>query len=198
MLDGARTITPDSKLAELLERWPELERVLIDLSPHFRALQNPLLRRTVAKVATLRQVSRASGVPLAAIVERLRGAVGVASLAGPDDCPAAEEPRPDWASAPATRTRDARAAIERGEHPMHAVMRDLAELRAGEVYELLTPFVPAPLLDAARAKGFRAHSVTEAEDLVRTCFSVDPRRRRSTLDGDEPLVEDVDPARDPG
>ncbi len=57
MPECAASITPDSRLGDLLERWPGLEDVLLELSPHFRALRNPVLRRTVAKVATLRQVS---------------------------------------------------------------------------------------------------------------------------------------------
>ena len=68
----AANITPDSRIGELLERSPELEALLVDLSPHFKALANPVLRRTVAKVATLRQVSTVSGVPLGVLVEKLR------------------------------------------------------------------------------------------------------------------------------
>ena len=69
-----------------------------------------------------------------------------------------------------TARHDARAAIEAGEHPMPRVMSDLAALPDGAVYLLTTPFVPAPLLDLARERGFVAHSVTEAEGVVRTYF----------------------------
>jgi len=142
-------ITPDSKLGDLLERWPELEQVLLEISPHFKALRNPVLRRTVAKVATLRQVSTVSGVALGVLVERLREGAGERSV---------------------TRTHDARAAIEAGEHPMPRVMADLAALSDGDVYALVTPFVPAPLVDLARGKGFLSFSATEGDALVRTFF----------------------------
>lgn len=79
--DRAANITPDSRVGDLLERWPHLEAVLIDLSPRYRALKNPVLRRTVAKVATLRQVAAVGGVPLATLIERLREAAGLAPLA---------------------------------------------------------------------------------------------------------------------
>ncbi len=87
----AATITPESRLGDLLERWPGLEVVLIELSPHFRALSNPVLRRTVAKVATLRQVSTVSGVPLGTLIERLRAEAGLSPLAIGDE--AAARPR---------------------------------------------------------------------------------------------------------
>jgi hypothetical protein len=53
---------------------------------------------------------------------------------------------------------------------MARVMSDLGALREGEVYALVTPFVPAPLIDLARGKGFAGFSVTESEALVRTYF----------------------------
>jgi len=42
-------ITPQIKVAELLETYPQLEEVLIDLSPTFKKLKNPVLRRTIAR-----------------------------------------------------------------------------------------------------------------------------------------------------
>jgi hypothetical protein len=171
MPESAASITPESRIGELLERWPGLEDVLIELSPHFRALKNPVLRRTLAKVATLRQVSTVSGVPLATLVERLRAGAGLAPLAVSEEGRGAAEERPPWAVAAAvTRTHDARAAIEAGQHPLPQVMADLAAMAGDEVYELVTPFVPAPLIDLAREKGFASFTAVEAEGLVRTYF----------------------------
>ena len=168
----SETITPDSRVGELLERWPHLEEVLVELSPRYRALKNPVLRRTVAKVATLRQVSAVGGVPLATLIDRLRAAAGLTPLAISEAEPGgAPRERPAWAVEGAvTRRLDARAAIEAGEHPMPKVMADLAALGEAEVYELVTPFVPAPLVDLAREKGFVSFSASEGEALVRTWF----------------------------
>jgi hypothetical protein len=168
---AAASITPDSRLGELLDRWPALEAALLEMSPHFKALRNPVLRRTVAKVATLRQVSSVSGVPLGALVARLRAAAGLApGAAVSEETPASGE-RPGWATqANAARTHDARAAIEAGEHPLPRVIADLGALAEGEVYALVTPFVPAPLVDVAREKGFEAYSDVEADAIVRTFF----------------------------
>ena len=46
-------ITPKTKVLELIETYPELEDVLIEYAPAFKNLKNPVLRRTVAKIATL-------------------------------------------------------------------------------------------------------------------------------------------------
>lgn len=162
-------ITPETKVGDLLAHYPDLEGVLVELSPAYQALKNPVLRRTVARVATLRQVARVGGVPLGTLIRRLRTAAGQ-----PDEIPVSDAGeagiRPAWTSTDPWRTWDARPTIEAGGHPMEQVMKDLAALPPERVYVLITPFVPAPLMDLAANKGFESHAVPEAPDLVRTYF----------------------------
>ncbi len=78
---------------------------------------------------------------------------------------------PDWTQdETVAKSFDARGVIESGGHPMERVMKDLAGLTAGNVYELVTPFVPAPLVDLARAKGFEGYSYKDSPGVVRTRF----------------------------
>jgi hypothetical protein len=170
-------ITPDTKVGDLLAAWPHLEEVLIGISPAYKALRNPVLRRTVAKVATLRQVARVGNVPLGKLIDELRAAAGTSGA--PLEAFADEgddgTQRPDWARPERVkRSFDARVLIEEGGHPMPQVMSDLAALGADEVYELVTPFEPAPLVQLARQKGFQASSAREAPELVKTWFRPAP------------------------
>ena len=50
-------ITPKTKVLELIETYPELEDILIEIAPAFKKLKNPILRKTVAKIATLQQAA---------------------------------------------------------------------------------------------------------------------------------------------
>jgi hypothetical protein len=164
-------ITPETRVGEMLERFPELENVLLGLSPAFKALKNPVLRRTVAKVATLHQVSKVGDIAIGTLIERLRAAAGqISSCAAVNDSGNAA-PRPEWVRPEAVgHTFDARELIQAGNHPMPQVMSDLARLAAGELYVLVTPFVPAPLIDLAAQKGFLAWSSREEPEMVRTYF----------------------------
>ncbi len=154
----------------MLEHYPHLEQTLIDISPTYKALRNPVLRRTVARVATLRQVSKVGNVPLAELIGRLRAAAGLEGI----EIPAEEEvvTRPAWADPGlVVRTYDARADIESGKHPLPAVMKGLEDLKPGEVYLLVTSFAPEPLVDLARKKGFEAYSASKTAELVHTYFT---------------------------
>lgn len=69
-------ITPHTNVAELLDTYPQLEDMLIDMAPAFRKLKTPLLRRTIARVATLRQAAMTGDLPVSDVVGRLREEVG--------------------------------------------------------------------------------------------------------------------------
>ncbi len=74
--DHKLLITPKTRLGELLETYPDLEPVLLELSPAFQKLKNPVLRKTVAKVATLQQAASLGNIPVTLIINRLRAEVG--------------------------------------------------------------------------------------------------------------------------
>lgn len=74
-------ITPETRLAALLEALPELEETLYALSPTYKKLKNPVLRKTVGRVATLRQVARVGDVPLGRLINTLRAAAGMEEVA---------------------------------------------------------------------------------------------------------------------
>lgn len=64
--------------------------------------------------------------------------------------------RPAWVEqVQVVGTLDARQAIAAGEHPLAQVMAAVATLTAGQAYRLITPFVPAPLLEKAKAQGLQ-------------------------------------------
>jgi hypothetical protein len=160
-------ITPDTKVGVLVTNYPDLEAVLAELSPSFGALHTPQLRQAVARNMTLAQVAHADELSLGTSIARLREAAGLDSTAVADT--AGE--RPDWARAgSAYRSLDSRQIIESGGHPLDQVMQGVAELAPGEVYELITPFVPAPLIDLVRKEGCETSCVTVGPGEFRTYF----------------------------
>jgi len=170
MPDARPIITPELKVSELLASFPELEPVLLDLSPSFQALKNPVLRKTVARLATLQQVARVGNIGLGTLITTLREAAGQAGGAVDDAGPAAAS-RPAWARDDLVKGRfDARPAIADGGHPGPEVMKALQALEAGGVFVLVTPFVPAPLVDKAADRGFEGWSETKEPELVLTWF----------------------------
>jgi uncharacterized protein (DUF2249 family) len=86
----------------------------------------------------------------------------------PESAPPASA-MPAWGADP-VRTIDARPIIAAGRHPIEEVMASLQALGPGQSLALLTPFVPAPLLEKLSASGFEGVSVQGGAGLVRTCL----------------------------
>ena len=145
-------ITPDTKIGDFLEAHPDQQEALIARIPEFAKLRNPVLRRTVAKLATVDQAARVAGIPTLDLVRFLRELAGEPIQAADSGRPAPlEDPRPDWARPSAVRSAlDADALLAGGEHPLARARRALLTLAPGEVLQLLSPFRPEPLLDQFR------------------------------------------------
>ena len=69
-------ITPKTKVLQLIETYPQLEGVLIEYIPAFNKLKNPVLRKTVARVATLQQAASIGNVRVEDLINRLRKEIG--------------------------------------------------------------------------------------------------------------------------
>ena len=164
-------ITPDTKIGDFLEAHPDQQEALIARIPEFAKLRNPILRRTVAKLATVDQAARIAGLPTAELVRFLRELAGE-SAAEPivEGIPASEsEARPDWAQPGRVRTAvDADVVLNAGEHPLARTRRALQGLAPGEVVQLLSPFRPEPLLAQFRQEGIPCWCEAEPGGRFRT------------------------------
>ena len=162
------------KVAELLDAWPELEDVLVAQAPEFQKLRNPILRRTVARVATLAQAAAIGGLSSRDLVTTLRRAAGQPV----DDDDGVEAPAwpeahtpPAWLDGARVRRRiDADALLAEGQVPLGPVNAEAQALDAGEILEVLASFRPVPLVESLEKQGFRCHLAPAVDG--RFCLSV--------------------------
>ena len=80
-------INARSKLLDILVAYPELEEQIIKIAPPFQNLKNPVLRRTVGKLATLEKVAQIGGLDVNQLVNTLRRAVGQGELQAEPSAP---------------------------------------------------------------------------------------------------------------
>lgn len=150
-------ITPKTKIYDLLEAYPQLEDVLISLAPEFKKLKNPVLRRTIARVANIAQAATVGGLNVEQMVNTLREKVGQGSIEQIDDTGAKYVTVcPEWFNAGLiVNTIDIRKMLNRGEQPVHEVLSSIQKLNDQDILVVIAPFVPAPLLDKSLSLGYR-------------------------------------------
>jgi hypothetical protein len=162
-------ISPRTKVLQLIEAYPQLEDILISYVPAFKKLKNPVLRKTVAKVATLQQAAAIGNVKIEDLINLLRKEVGQ------DMCEEASgsvynTKKPDWFNENLVKKDlDAREMLARGEHPVALVMADLNVLENNSIYKLTAPFLPAPLIDKATSISIE-HWVDKKSDELYNVF----------------------------
>ncbi|HEX2855349.1 MAG TPA: DUF2249 domain-containing protein [Opitutaceae bacterium] len=69
-----------------------------------------------------------------------------------------------------SRTLDVRTMIAHGEEPFARIMQAVAALGAAEDLVLITPFLPAPLIEKLHSEGFRARPERRADGSWQTHF----------------------------
>jgi hypothetical protein len=174
MPDHDLPIEPSTKVGALLDHYPQLQDVLIEMAPPFKKLMNPILRKSIAKVASLRQAAAAGSLPVDELVNRLRAEVGQEPIVSADEgsADAYFADRPDWFEpAKIVASMDERQATDPDKMAVATVSQKAAAMRSAEILELITTFLPAPGIDLMKKKGFLVWSVREEPDLVRTYFS---------------------------
>jgi hypothetical protein len=156
-------ITPKTKLFDLLNAYPELEDPLMEYAPSFKKLKNPLLRKTVGKIATLNQVASVGNVEVQELINFFRKKIGQQEYLG-DESQSYNYKKPDWfAEEKISETFDVAEMLNRGEHPVNQVLSDIRKLKDDEIYKMIAPFLPAPLVDKATSLNFK-HWINKVSD----------------------------------
>jgi hypothetical protein len=164
-------ITKDTRVAELLRDYPETEELLINMAPPFKKLRNPLLRRSVGRVATLSQAAGVARLPASVLVDRLRAAVGQPPVDGSDDDDIDYlGPRPTWFDEAAVVTVLDESQLDPDVMPLNPLLRAAKELADGEIVQLVTSHVPAPGIDVMRRKGYSTWATAHDQE-IRTYFT---------------------------
>jgi hypothetical protein len=142
-------ITPKTKIYDLLEAYPQLEDLLIESAPQFKKLKNPVLRKTITKITNLSQAATIGGLKVEQLINKLRTEVGQSAT---DDIEVEHgnynTVRPEWYKENnIVETIDISDMLNVGEQPVHEVLSAIKKLSNDQILKVITPFIPAPLID---------------------------------------------------
>ena len=164
-------ITPSVTVHALLEAYPELEDVLIGIAPPFKKLKNPLLRKSVAKIATIKHIASVGGVPLDELIGKLREAVKQSPSTDSYSDQDYFGEQPDWFSPDKiSLSLDEGKVEDKDTMTLVALLKEAKNVKKGEIIELVTSFLPAPGIDILKSKGYSVWTRKEADDLIKSYF----------------------------
>jgi hypothetical protein len=151
-------ITPKTRVGEFLEAYPELEDLLMSMAPAFKKLKNPILRKTVGRVATLQQAAAVGSVSIDMLVNTLRKASGQEQMPVDEESYIIATAAPTWYEEHLEKAfLDAVPIINKGESPMLEILNEVHKLEKGQVFRFRTPFLPAPILEKLKDQAESIH-----------------------------------------
>jgi len=166
-------ITMETKIADLLNSRPDMKDILISINPKFKKLNNPVLRRTLARLASVRQAAVVGGMDASDLLNQLRTAVGQEPI-GTDDQEEIEDNdniemnAPKWISKKPKMVFDGNEMLDREENPLAEITKAMHNLKKGDVVTLNVDFKPEPLIDECIKRGYKVY--TEEKDGVYTTY----------------------------
>lgn len=189
-------ITPQTKIIDIINQHPKLIDILASYNSHFELLKNPIMRRTFAKLATVKHASKVAGVSLRELIKLLNSAIGEQiseeeitddkSVSVSEDIPIKDIVEQNQIK---TFKLDVRDIMRNGDEPFNIIMQTVKKIKNGEALLLETIFEPAPLYEVMKKKGFQYQTEIISEDHYRVWFY---KLKEKNLNNVEPEPMDPD------
>ncbi|MDH7603517.1 MAG: DUF2249 domain-containing protein [Melioribacter sp.] len=164
------------KISEVLSKYPETIDVFMKVSPHFRKLQNKLLRKSLASRVTVRQAASIAGVELNKLLFELNKAINKEVCFNNETLKEEMGPtimgKPEHLySVPQEKIiqLDVRPIINSGKDPFLDIMSKVKNLKDDEVLLIINSFEPIPLYTVLGNKGFN-HWTEKIDDAFKVYF----------------------------
>ncbi len=174
-------ITKDLKISNMLKAYPQTLDVLVKVSPHFKKLKNPILRKALSGRVNVEQAAGIANVNVSVLLSKLNNSIDEFSsntdsenkvpLKTNTDNYEMQEPL-DKIDQSKVVPFDVRPIISGGKDPLKFILAKVNGLKIGEVLLLINSFEPIPLYTVLGKKGY-AHKTEKKDDVFNIYFYKD-------------------------
>lgn len=168
-------INSQTKIAALLKHHPDALEAIVALSPDFKKLRNPILRKLMAGRTTIAMASKIGGCSPGDFFEKLKPL----GFEADNEENAGDEPSPEPVALPSfikelqaahIVSLDVREMLAGGNDPLKLIQQKVKELKEGGVLKIINTFEPTPLIKLLENQGFQSHVDVLEKDLIETYF----------------------------
>ncbi len=173
-------ITKEMKISEILKKYPQTLEVFVRISPHFKKLENKILRKALASRVNVEQAASIAGVDLNYLLSELNKSIN--SIFEPEN-----EMKNNSVSEKQINQieqeiqiekkfsnekivqLDVRPILNSGKDPFNDIMKKIKDLKDDETLLIINSFEPIPLYSVLGRKGFD-HFTQKEGDVFKVYF----------------------------
>lgn len=168
-------IDKQTKIAVLLRHHPDALETIVKLSPDFKKLQNPVLRKLMAGRTSIAMAAKIGGCRPEDFFEKLKPLGFEVNLqtAVAEETPGETKPIPVFLRELKEEDLvplDVRPMLAAGEDPLKQIQQRVKDLKTGQVLKVINSFEPTPLVKLLEKQGFQFYVDNIREDWVETYF----------------------------
>ncbi len=165
-----KEITLETKIADLLNNYEGMKDILIKINPKFKKLNNPVLRRTLAKIAGVRQAAVVGGMEPIDLLNQLRTAVGQKPVAveTAETQKEVEKNIPTWITEVPKEVINANELLDKDDNPLAKSFTIIRRFNEGEILAIESDFKPEPLIEEFEKQGHKVYSQEIEKDTFVT------------------------------
>ena len=167
-------INKKTRIGKIIKENPDALETIVRLSPDFKRLLNPVLRKLVAgrtSISMAAKMGKVSPKDFFTALEPLGFEIDWSDLDQDDEVEG--EPMPEYLEKldPSKIIDfDVRQMIADGGDPLRPIQEKVKALNAGEALKIITDFEPIPLIKVLERQGFQSHLNYVDSDTIETYF----------------------------
>jgi len=169
-------INEQTKIAALLKHHPGALETIVMLSPDFKKLRNPILRRLMAGRTSIAMASKIGGCNPEDFFKAL-APLGFetdnAAVLPQENAVSKNAPKPEYLQSIQPERLinfDVRAMLAEGNDPLKQIQQKVKSLQPGEVLVIVNNFEPVPLIKLLERQGFQTYVHFVDADTIETYF----------------------------
>lgn len=168
-------ISSQTKIATLLKHHPDALEAIVPLSPDFKKLRNPVLRKLMAGRTSIAMASKIAGCTLQDFFEKLKpyGFEVDTSQEVEEETSTEQKAVPQFikeVEASHIVSLDVRSMLAGGNDPLKLIQQKVKELQHRQVLKIINTFEPTPLIKLLEKQGFQSYVDVVDKDLIETYF----------------------------
>lgn len=155
-------ITKKMKIHSLITEYPNLKSVLLQISPKFSKLNNPLMLKTMGKIASVEDAAKIAGVPVNEVLMILNKAIGFDfNTENEKEQKAGNEENEEYQMPPEqmewhlTKEEFIKVDVREVDDPFPIIMKLATETLINQGFCIIQKFEPIPLYNVLGNKGYQ-------------------------------------------